>query len=154
MTTKLTLLATSTLAAMALALPGIAGANATNESASMTQTSEAAPLISREALFGNPTKAAGQISPDGKWISWLAPSNGVLNVWLAPADDLDAAWPSELLSEARSSLPAEPEMAPPGLLSDDRTGLPALPEQPRVSESRLIAEPAFISEKRRCSRRP
>lgn len=91
MTTKLTLLATSTLAAMALALPGIAGANATNESASMTQTSEAAPLIPREALFGNPTKAAGQISPDGKWISWLAPSNGVLNVWLAPADDLDNA---------------------------------------------------------------
>ncbi|MEL7728958.1 S9 family peptidase [Citromicrobium bathyomarinum] len=50
-----------------------------------------APMIPREALFGNPTKAGGQISPDGKWISWLAPSNGVLNVWMAPADDLDDA---------------------------------------------------------------
>ncbi|WPZ02797.1 S9 family peptidase [Blastomonas marina] len=91
MTTKFKLLATCTLAAMALTLPGAAGATSSNESPSMTQTSEAATLIPREALFGNPTKAAGQISPDGKWISWLAPSNGVLNVWLAPADDLDAA---------------------------------------------------------------
>lgn len=91
MTIRLKLLATSTLAAMALALPGTAGANNINEGPSMTQTSEAAPLIPREALFGNPTKAAGQISPDGQWISWLAPSNGVLNVWMAPANDLDAA---------------------------------------------------------------
>ncbi len=91
MTTKLTLLATSTLAAMALALPGTAGANPTNEGPSMTQTSQAAPLIPREALFGNPTKTGGQISPDGRWISWLAPSNGVLNVWMAPAGDLGAA---------------------------------------------------------------
>ena len=91
MTIRRTLLATSTLAAIALALPGVAGANAMNESTSMTDTTKAAPLIEREALFGNPTKAGGQISPDGKWISWLAPSNGVLNVWMAPANDLDAA---------------------------------------------------------------
>lgn len=91
MTAKIRLLATSTLAAMALALPNAANADNTKESSRMTQTTEAAPLIPREALFGNPTKAAGQISPDGKWISWLAPSNGVLNVWLAPSDDLDAA---------------------------------------------------------------
>ena len=44
----------------------------------------AAALIPREALFGNPTKAGGQLSPDGKWISWLAPLDGVLNVWIAP----------------------------------------------------------------------
>ncbi len=91
MTAKFKLLATSTLAAMALALPNAVNADTTKESPRMTQTTEAAPLIPREALFGNPTKAAGQISPDGKWISWLAPSNGVLNVWLAPTDDLDAA---------------------------------------------------------------
>ena len=48
-------------------------------------------MIPRETLFGNPVRAAGQLSPDGKWISWLAPSNDVLNVWLAPADDTDAA---------------------------------------------------------------
>ena len=49
------------------------------------------PLIPRDDLFGNPTRAAGQISPDGKWLSWLAPHDGVLNVWMAPKDDPDAA---------------------------------------------------------------
>ena len=54
----------------------------------MTDT---APLIPRAALFGNPTRAAGQISPDGRWLSWLAPKDGVLNIWLAPASDPQAA---------------------------------------------------------------
>ncbi len=49
------------------------------------------PLIPRDALFGNPTKAQGRISPDGKYLSWLAPKDGVLNIWMAPRDDLDAA---------------------------------------------------------------
>lgn len=48
-------------------------------------------LIPREALFGNPSRASGRISPDGKWLSWLAPKDGVLNVWMAPADDPSAA---------------------------------------------------------------
>ena len=43
------------------------------------------------ALFGNPTRAQGQISPDGRWLSWLAPKDGVLNIWVAPAGDIDAA---------------------------------------------------------------
>ncbi len=54
-------------------------------------TAQTAPLIPRAALFGNPTRAAGQISPDGRWLSWLAPRNGVLNIWLAPASDPQAA---------------------------------------------------------------
>src|SRR4051794_11721012 len=49
------------------------------------------PLIPRATLFGNPDKAAGRISPDGKWLSFLAPSDGVLNVWVAPADKPDQA---------------------------------------------------------------
>lgn len=50
-----------------------------------------ADLISRDALFGNPTRSAGRLSPDGKWLSWLAPKDDVLNVWMAPADNPDAA---------------------------------------------------------------
>ncbi len=50
-----------------------------------------ASLLSREALFGNPTYASVQISPDGRYISYVAPDEGVLNVWVAPADDLAAA---------------------------------------------------------------
>ncbi|HUH01114.1 MAG TPA: hypothetical protein VML75_03905, partial [Kofleriaceae bacterium] len=41
-------------------------------------------LIPRAVLFGNPDKAGPQISPDGKQLSWLAPVDGVLNVWVAP----------------------------------------------------------------------
>ncbi|MFL0357333.1 S9 family peptidase [Erythrobacter sp. GH1-10] len=55
------------------------------------QTTEFAPLIPRDHLFGNPTRAQGKISPDGKWLSWLAPLDGVLNIWLALADDPEAA---------------------------------------------------------------
>jgi dipeptidyl aminopeptidase/acylaminoacyl peptidase len=49
------------------------------------------PLIPRDALFGNPSRAMGKISPDGEWLSWLAPHNDVLNIWMAPASDPDAA---------------------------------------------------------------
>lgn len=44
-------------------------------------------LIEREILFGNPEKAGVKISHDGKYISYLAPHEGVLNVWIAPVDD-------------------------------------------------------------------
>ena len=39
-------------------------------------------LIPRKLLFGNPEKIAPQISPDGKMLSYLAPVNNVLNLWL------------------------------------------------------------------------
>ena len=47
-------------------------------------------LIPRTRLFGNPTRAQGQISPDGRWLSWLAPRDGVLNIWVAPVGDIGA----------------------------------------------------------------
>src|SRR5262245_41561902 len=49
------------------------------------------PLIPRDVLFGNPDKAAPQISPDGTKIAFLAPLNGVLNVWVGPLSDAGAA---------------------------------------------------------------
>jgi dipeptidyl aminopeptidase/acylaminoacyl peptidase len=51
------------------------------------------PLIERAKLFGNPEKTGGRLSPDGKWISFIAPRDGVLNVWVAPAADPAAARP-------------------------------------------------------------
>jgi len=45
-----------------------------------------ATLIPRKALFGNPDRAMVRLSPGGKWLSYLAPADGVLNVWVAPAD--------------------------------------------------------------------
>lgn len=86
------------LAITSAAAPALAdnhGENMTaNIQAADTQAADrvaSAPLIPRDSLFGNPTRASGQISPDGKWLSWLAPKDGVLNVWLAPADDPDNA---------------------------------------------------------------
>ncbi|WNL47418.1 S9 family peptidase [Dyella sp. BiH032] len=52
-----------------------------------------APLIERAALFGNPSRVAGKLSPDGKWLAWVAPRDGVLNVWVAPAGAPDKAKP-------------------------------------------------------------
>lgn len=40
------------------------------------------PLIPRAVIFGNPERVAGQVSPDGKYLSFLAPRDGVLNVWV------------------------------------------------------------------------
>jgi dipeptidyl aminopeptidase/acylaminoacyl peptidase len=46
-------------------------------------------LIPREVLFGNPEKTQPRISPDGKLLAYLAPLNGVLNVWMGPVGGED-----------------------------------------------------------------
>ncbi|HKB01764.1 MAG TPA: S9 family peptidase, partial [Gemmataceae bacterium] len=44
---------------------------------------ELPPLIPRDVLFGNPEKAAPQLSPDGKYLAYLAPDQkNVLQVWV------------------------------------------------------------------------
>ena len=45
-----------------------------------------AELIPRQVLFGNPERISPRISPDGTRLAWIAPREGVLNVWVAPAD--------------------------------------------------------------------
>jgi dipeptidyl aminopeptidase/acylaminoacyl peptidase len=50
-------------------------------------------LIPRRLFFGNPDKASPQISPTGTHLGFLAPVDGVLNVWVAPADDPAAGKP-------------------------------------------------------------
>jgi dipeptidyl aminopeptidase/acylaminoacyl peptidase len=49
-------------------------------------TVEPPPLIPRKLLFGNPERAAGAISPDGRWLGYVAPDDGVLNVFVAPRE--------------------------------------------------------------------
>ena len=51
------------------------------------------PLLSREVLFGNPSRVGPKLSPDGTQLSFLAPVDGVLNVWVGPADNPDRARP-------------------------------------------------------------
>src|SRR4249920_3477445 len=50
-------------------------------------------VIPRSALFGNPEKTQGRLSPDGKYVSYIAPRDGVLNIWFAERGNLDAARP-------------------------------------------------------------
>ena len=39
-------------------------------------------LIARKVLFSKPDYAVVRISPDGKWLSYLGPLDGILNIWL------------------------------------------------------------------------
>jgi dipeptidyl aminopeptidase/acylaminoacyl peptidase len=41
-------------------------------------------LIPRNVLFGNPERIQPRLSPDGGRLAWIAPHDGVLNVWVAP----------------------------------------------------------------------
>jgi dipeptidyl aminopeptidase/acylaminoacyl peptidase len=57
-----------------------------------TQGGAAAPgLLDRATVFGNPSRTQARISPDGRYLSWLAPDEGVLNVFVAPASNPAAA---------------------------------------------------------------
>lgn len=40
------------------------------------------PLLDRQLFFGNPQIASGQLSPDGKFISFMKAYNGIMNVWV------------------------------------------------------------------------
>ncbi|RRU25600.1 S9 family peptidase [Stenotrophomonas sp. 278] len=85
------------VSAVHLALAGCKPApeSTPSDGSAATPAATAAPaepeLIPRDALFGNPERVSVQLSPDGQFISWIAPVNGVLNVWVAPANDINAA---------------------------------------------------------------
>jgi len=48
------------------------------------------PLIPREILFGNPEKTSPRLSPDGKYLAYIAPDeNNILQVWLRTVGEED-----------------------------------------------------------------
>ena len=53
-----------------------------------------AELIPRRILFGNPERISPRISPNGTSLAWIAPHNGVLNVWTAPVGPDGVDWDS------------------------------------------------------------
>jgi dipeptidyl aminopeptidase/acylaminoacyl peptidase len=63
------------LAALTLSLTACAPVATTSEA-------PADKLIPRSAIFGNPERAGGRLSPDGKYVGFLAPRAGVLNIWV------------------------------------------------------------------------
>jgi Tol biopolymer transport system component len=60
----------------------VAGGLATLIIFAAAQETFTSPVIPREVLFGNPQRTDPQISPDGTQLGYLAPVNGVLNVWI------------------------------------------------------------------------
>ncbi len=55
----------------------------------MSQT----PIIPRRLLLGNPSALDPKLSPDGRLLAWLAPVDGVMNVWAAPTKSIREAQP-------------------------------------------------------------
>jgi dipeptidyl aminopeptidase/acylaminoacyl peptidase len=51
-----------------------------------------ADLIPRRVLFGNPERVSPHLSPDGTRLAWIAPREGVLNVWAAPIGGGGVDW--------------------------------------------------------------
>lgn len=51
------------------------------------------PIIPRKVLFDNPDKVSVKISPNGNYISYLAPKDGVLNIFVASKDKISKAKP-------------------------------------------------------------
>lgn len=45
------------------------------------------PLLDRELFFGNPEISSGQLSPDGKYISFLKEYDGIMNIWVKAFDE-------------------------------------------------------------------
>jgi len=58
-----------------------------------SQPTAARALVPRETFFGDPDVASAQLSFDGAWVGYVAPVDGVRNLWIAPVDDLTAARP-------------------------------------------------------------
>lgn len=57
---------------------------------SVRELSTDVSLIPREILFGNPARSGVQLSPDGRWLSYRAELDGVLNIWIRPIEGGDA----------------------------------------------------------------
>jgi dipeptidyl aminopeptidase/acylaminoacyl peptidase len=65
-----------------------------NQSADPMQVGgENTGLLRRRLIFADPERSVVRISPDGTRVSFRAPVDGVLNLWVAPIDRIDEARP-------------------------------------------------------------
>src|SRR5262249_59879325 len=61
-------------------------------------------LLPRRVILGNPARCVVRISPDGTPIAFLAPVDGVLNLWVAPIDQIDNARPVPAVTDRNLGL--------------------------------------------------
>jgi len=64
-----------------------------------SQPATVPPLVPRETFFGDPDVAWAQLSFDGAWVAYIAPVDGIRNLWVAPVADLRAARPVTRVTE-------------------------------------------------------
>src|SRR5438132_1118481 len=57
------------------------------------QAADSTPLIPRKLLFAGADRSTVRISPDGRRIAFMAPVDGVLNLWVGEIDNLSKARP-------------------------------------------------------------
>jgi dipeptidyl aminopeptidase/acylaminoacyl peptidase len=73
------------LGTIALLLYAVGGQNAWSASPAE------APLVPRAVFFGAPEKTSPMISPDGRWLTYVAPTDeGSFNVWLTKTESQEA----------------------------------------------------------------
>jgi len=75
-------------ASMSSGIPSIDAATDGQSRFQLMATTTSEEIIPREVLFGNPKYAAPKLSPDGKFLTFLAPNDeGVLNVFVRSTTD-------------------------------------------------------------------
>src|SRR3984893_6944119 len=70
-------------AALGTALPFLGSAR--------NAAAQQADLVARRVYFDNPDYGSVRVSPDGQALAFLAPIDGVRNLWVTPVADLAAA---------------------------------------------------------------
>ena len=112
---------------------------ATQEETAMTPV----PLLDRELFFGDPEISQSQLSPDGRWMSFIKPFNGARNIWVKAAEEpFDAARPVTADSRPVPGLLLEPRQPLSALRAGQgrRRELPRVGRRPRRRGARPIAE--------------
>ena len=78
---------TSTSTPVSPSSPAVTASNQPSDGPARLGTASARDdLLPRTTLFGNPDLSTVRLSSDGKYISYLAPKDGIMNVWVAPID--------------------------------------------------------------------
>ncbi len=73
---------------MFLALVAVALMAASAPAEQLEYLDKLPPIIDREIFFGDPEISSAQISPDGKYISFLKKYRGKMNIWVKGVDEL------------------------------------------------------------------
>src|SRR4051812_16438121 len=60
-------------------------------SKSVAQSNELPPVIDRELFFGDPEISGAQLSPDGKFMSFIKAFKGTRNIWVKKSEELFTA---------------------------------------------------------------